>query len=137
MSKEVKADAQQLKGAFRSHNKIIKESKNNDSPSLELLRFYACECALKALYIQKNNLRDTGDFEHVKGFHGKKYGHGHDILKWLGELKLPNFAASFKDKEKDPLIKCHQKLRYGVGVHPNQIAFIKGLNTELKKHLQS
>lgn len=132
VKKEVKANFPQLKGAFKSHNKIVDDKKLKPSPSLDLLAFYACECGLKALYIRENKLNDTSDFEDEIG---AKYGYGHDILKWLGEVKLPNFAIRFKDKEEDPLIKCHEKLRYGVGVHSNQIAFIKGLNTLLKKHL--
>lgn len=130
MPKEIKATAPQLKGAYRSHNKIIKDVKTEASQSLELLRFYACECGLKALYIEENNLDDTGDFIVNPGF---KYGHGHDLIKWID--KIPNFAIPFKDNDKDPLVKCHEKLRYGVTVHPKQIAFIKGLNTLLKKHL--
>ena len=130
MSIEIKATVPQLRGAYRNHNKIIKETKVKASPSIELLRFYACECALKALYIQQNNLNDTSDFEQAIG---KKYGHGHDLIKWMDEI--PNFALPFSDNRNDPLIKCHEKLRYGVTVRPNQIAFIKGLNTLLKKHL--
>ncbi|MEQ8704936.1 MAG: hypothetical protein RIC19_13500 [Phaeodactylibacter sp.] len=106
--KDVRATVPQLKGAFRAHGKVAEQG---EGISEKLLRFYANECGLKALYLKENKLNDTGDLENQIG---KKYGHGHDLIRWMDDLKLPNFSFKYKDIPYDPVKQVHEKLRYGV-----------------------
>lgn len=129
VSKEIKSTLPQLRGAFKRHSKIADEG---SSPSHHLLRFYANECGLKALFIKENNLNDTGEFIVKPGI---KHGHGHDLLKWMDELKIPGFIVPFTDKSHDPLKKVHEKLRYGVDAHSEQLTFLSSLHAVIKKHL--
>ena len=62
MSKEVVSNREQLITATKSHYKIYKEQINNygtipNQRSLFLLKFYAAECGIKALYLFKLKLR--------------------------------------------------------------------------------
>ena len=47
--KEIKANIPQLKKAFKAHGRI---SEDGDTISHQLLRFYANECGLKALFLR-------------------------------------------------------------------------------------
>ncbi len=128
--KEIKANIPQLKGAFKAHGRI---SEGGEKISHQLLRFYANECGLKALFLNQNKLQDTGAFE---GKFGRKYGYGHDLVRWVNELKIPEFAMKkYSDHEQDPVRQVHEKLRYGVE-SKNHDEFLKGLYTLLKKYLK-
>lgn len=127
--KEIKATIPQLKGAFKAHGRTSEEG---DKSSHNLLRFYANECGLKALFLRENKLPDTGMFVTKPG---KKYGHGHDLVKWINELKIPGFALNYSDNENDPVRQVHEKLRYGL-VSNNHDEFLKSLYSLLKKQLK-
>lgn len=127
--KEIKANFPQLKGAFKVHGRT---SEDGDKISHQLLRFYANECGLKALFLRENKLLDTGSFE--DRLH-RKYGHGHDLVKWTSELKIPDFALKHSDHAQDPIRQVHEKLRYGVESKSHD-EFLKGLYSLLKKHLK-
>jgi hypothetical protein len=134
--KEVVANYSQLRGAFKKHgNKKLPK----DTDSEHLLRFYANECGLKAMFIRENRLNDTSDFlnffEHNLGKRDKKYGHGHNLLMWINEIKAPTFVINYNDSPSDPVEQAHEKLRYGVSVQTQQIEFLKTLYSVIKKHL--
>ncbi len=131
MSKpEVHVRLPQLKRAFKEHGKIADEADKN---SHHLLRFYADECGLKAMFMQENRLDDTSEFE--SNVPGIKYGYGHDLLKWAAAIKVPAFALKYKDDQKAPLLKAHEKLRYGRAIHKDQASMLKTIQSLLKQHL--
>jgi hypothetical protein len=124
--KEIKASVPQLKRAFQSHGRI---AENGDGLSEDLLRFYANECGLKALFLTKHQLIDTGELE---GLVGRKYGHGHDLIRWVDELKLPKFTIKYSQDPDDPIRQAHEKLRYGVDITPRSKSLLKAIYTALK-----
>jgi hypothetical protein len=129
-NKEIKANIPQLTKAFKAHGRI---SEAGDTISHQLLRFYANECGLKAIFLKENKLQDTSAFE---GQIGRKYGHGHDLAKWINELKIPHFAIKkYSDNDNNPVRQVHEKLRYGI-VSNGHDEFLKGLYTLLKKYLK-
>jgi hypothetical protein len=129
--KEIKATLPQLRGAFKRHGKIA-EMGDSSSDSCHLLRFYANECGLKALFIKENQLNDTSDFILKPGV---KYGYGHDLIKWMDAIKIPNFVVPFSDNPNDPVKKSHEKLRYGVKTQIDHTVFLNSLYKLIKKHL--
>lgn len=131
MSKpEVHVRLPELKRAFKEHGKIADEA---DKDSHHLLRFYANECGLKAMFMQENHLIDTSEFE--SKVPGIKYGYGHDLRRWMAEIKVPAFVIKDKDDPKDPLINAHEKLRYGRNLRKDQESMLKTIQSLLKKHL--
>lgn len=128
-NREVKANYQQLKGAYKSHGKI---ADGGDDGAHNLLRFYANECGLKALFLRDNNLKDTGDLEESTG---RKYGYSHDLRRWVDELKIPAFAIPYNEHPNDPIKQVHEKLRYGVEVDKKHLRYLSALYKALKKQL--
>jgi hypothetical protein len=117
MALEVISTVEQLKTAYRKHYKYSKVDKQDISHCLLLV--YAVECGLKAQYLQDHNGKTTQDFTSLpvgrKYSNDHKYGHGHSILDWVRELKIPaNIIDTFKDDDKRPLKQLHERLRYGV-----------------------
>lgn len=127
--KEIKATIPQLKGAFKTHGRA---SEDGDKISHRLLQFYANECGLKALFLRENKLPDTGAFMTKIG---KKYGHGHDLVRWMSELKMPGFTLQYSDHDQDPVRQVHEKLRYGVESNSHN-EFLRSLYSLLKKQLK-
>ena len=128
--KEIEANISQLKGAFRAHGRT---SEDGATISHRLMQFYANECGLKALFLIENKLDNTGDLLKKTG---KKYGHGHDLVRWASVLKLPSFALRYLDHEHEPVRQVHEKLRYGVTSNNRHDDFLKSLYTFLKKYLR-
>lgn len=128
-NREVKANFQQLKGAYSSHGKIADGGKKG---AHNLLRFYAKECGLKALFLRENRLNDTGDLEKSTG---KKYGYSHDLRRWVDELKIPAFAVPYDEQPIDPIKQVHEKLRYGLEVDKKHVSYLITLYKALKKQL--
>lgn len=127
--REVKANFQQLKGAFKKHGKIA--DRGNEGTH-HLIRFYANECGLKALFLRDNNLDNTGEFTKNPG---KKYGYGHDLRKWVDELKIPAFVAPYEEQPNDPIKQVHEKLRYGLVANKKHLSYLSALYKALKKQL--
>lgn len=133
MKEEVIANPGQLKKAFKQKANAIEEA-NNLSNSHELLRFYANECGLKAQYLDRNRLKDTSEFENSPL--GKKYGHGHDLIRWIDDLKIPESAVKRPKKSRPFLFsQLHETLRYGVTPVEEHIEINKSIHTYLKKSL--
>ena len=117
MAVEVISTLEQLKTAYRKHYKHSKIDKPDISHCLLLV--YAVECGLKAQYLQDNNGKSTQDFTSLpvskKYSNDHKYGHGHSILEWVKEIKMPaTIIGTFKDDDTRPLKQLHERLRYGV-----------------------
>lgn len=128
-SKSVVVNSSQLKSAFRKHKKL---GETGSDISHYLLMFYAGECGLKSLYLDQERLRDTNDFEVALG---KKYGHSHDLQKWIDEIKIPKFSIKYKGRDDDPVSQIHERLRYGVDSKRNHKDFLKTLNSLLNNYL--
>ena len=107
---EVISKVTQLISAYNKHYKYSKIPQ--EQISHHLLLFYAVECGLKAEYLKTQGAQSTADF--INSFPNNKYGHGHNILEWVKELKLPASIGSFTDNNNPlPLIQLHERLRYG------------------------
>ncbi|MDX2287007.1 MAG: hypothetical protein NW241_22775 [Bacteroidia bacterium] len=130
---DVVANQQNLKGGFKRHGDIAKSG--SDSTHY-LLYFYANECGLKYLFLRENRLQNTGRFAAHSGLSGQKYGHGHDLLKWVGELKIPNFTYKDETGHPVPLRQAHEALRYGQGIHEDQKKVLKSLFITLATKIQ-
>lgn len=124
------ATPQQLKGAFKAHSKI---SEGGSTIAHYLLKFYASECGLKAIFLLQHNLGNTSDFERKLQ---QRYGHKHDLQRWVDELKipprdLPNIRGDFS-----PIRQMHEKLRYGLEVSQAHKAYLDALHKILKQKLR-
>ena len=134
---DIVVNTSQLRNAFKAHQKVYQNDKDN--PSCQLLLFYAVETGLKSLFLEKRKYRTTLDFQKAFG-ENKKYGHGHKILKWISELKIAaSHIAVFSDDESDPIENVHEKLRYGStlsgNIGKNQIAYLRSIATYLSKNI--
>ena len=102
----------ELEKAFRKHTGV---AGNNDSSSHYLLKFYAVECGLKAIYLRRNNLNTT---ERISD---ERLRQSHDLAEFVKKLKLPaavtqtnsNFRLR-RDKSSWSVDKLHQAWRYGI-----------------------
>ena len=134
---EVKSSLTQLISAYQKHYKYSKIG-NKEEISHYLLLFYSVECGIKAQYLKDYNGKTTEDFINLPT--RKQYGHGHDILKWLKELKIPALIGDYKDNESRPIIQLHERLRYGVfspQFEKEQIVLLKKIASFLTESLNS
>jgi len=107
------AGVSELRKAFHAHKDAIRERKGI---SYYLLLFYAVECGLKSIWLQRKNLLNTNQVED-KSFLSK---YGHNLDKWVKELKVdprntPNFHLAGGGANLD-IEKAHQAWRYGIGM---------------------
>jgi len=110
----IPAKENELRHAFEQHTKL---AKNGTSPSHYLLLFYAVECGLKSIFLNKNpNYANTNNIPQF---------HGHDLERWIKDSTIPanaigatpkihlqtnNSSCSIKD--------THQAWRYGIVLSP-------------------
>lgn len=138
MPNDVIVNEAQLRSVFKQHSKAVEkaEQSNNASPSHELLRFYANECGLKALFLNKYYLRDIGEFKAHFG-DDKKWGHGHDLIRWLDELNLPETQRPQvpRGNIRHTFHQLHEKLRYGKQAEIEEESLNKGFHIKLQKLL--
>lgn len=105
----------------------------NNTMSSKLLWFYSTECALKCLYLKKNNLPFF-----TKKLAGK---FNHNLVRLSKECMIPSidFKLSEIDDVDFPIKEFHEYMRYGVPLPPNtdirQLKYIKDLNKIIKKQL--
>ncbi len=107
------AGISELRSAFHQH---AVAGKHDSAASRQLLRFYAVECGLKSVYLQRNNLRTTEQAEILWN---------HDLGNLAKELRLPaslaGQAPNFhlrRDHTCYPVSQAHQAWRYGVAINP-------------------
>ena len=83
-------------------------------PTSQSLRlFYAVECGLKSVYLRRNQLRTTGQIQDP-GLQER----GHDIARWVKELRLPASIAS-----KGPTFRLkREKAKRGHSTHVIEVA---------------
>jgi hypothetical protein len=98
------------------HASACRELKN-DEDSGALLLFYAAECALKAFYMARNNLKDT---EESRGTALPARHYSHNLVRLISVLNIPR--ASLKEAPAAVLVRSgvpidmshvHQAWRYG------------------------
>jgi len=96
-----------------------------DPDSGALLLFYAAECALKALYMQRNNLKNTDD---ARGGVSSARSYVHYLLRLIGALNIPRASV----KVPPPIIlsrsgisinisDTHQAWRYGEKINDTSV----------------
>ncbi|NEQ88741.1 MAG: hypothetical protein F6K26_55265 [Moorea sp. SIO2I5] len=120
--KKIPADVSELKQAFHQH---LKAHRSITGLSSYLLLFYAAECGLKSIYLRRNYLQTTEDFQDRI----KKYGHNLD--SWCKELDIPASQLTVKTQTKNKStpsfhLACdgsirnigaaHQVWRYGITI---------------------
>jgi hypothetical protein len=101
----------ELQGAFRKHSQFVG---NGNSPSNNLILFYAIECGLKSVYLRRRSLSSTDKIR------DETLRKSHDLAKWVKELRLPAQIAgnspSFclnRDQSRFHVALAHQAWRYG------------------------
>lgn len=77
-------------------------------------------------------MKDTGEFIKNPGI---KYGYGHNLRKWVDEVKIPAFAAPNNEQPNNPIIHVHEKLRYGLEADRKHLSYLSALQKALKKQL--
>ena len=89
----------------------------HDLDSGALLLFYAAECALKAVYMYRNNLRDTAD---ARANAAPVRSYGHDLIKLLTALNIPRSRVAGaptivlqRTKQPGSPSVLHEAWRYG------------------------
>ena len=101
----------ELSKAYRLHTK---NASSGVSASHYLLRFYAVECGLKSVYLQRNKISRTDaiDDEQLRS--------SHDLIRWAIELKIPahivgrnSWFRLQRDSSTWHINKAHQAWRYG------------------------
>jgi hypothetical protein len=115
----IPAKVKELKASFYRHRQVYIEARNKTT-SHYLLLFYAVECGLKVLLLNKFKGSTTGDFERIRDLQGKLLGkNGHNlkmILKLLNynKVALPALlCANGSGAESDTY---NQVWRYGIAV---------------------
>jgi hypothetical protein len=137
MAIEVTPTLNQLRNAYKEHFNCSQAEK--EKISHHLLLCYAVECGLKAQYLHEQFCLPTDTTAEFTRLLGKPHGHGHDILRWSKDIKLPNLAETeFQQDSARPLIELHQRLRYGMfsqNLEKQQIMFLKTIAKLLKQAL--
>jgi len=99
--------------AFRTHKEVIEKNLNQANRSVNMLLFYTVECGLKALYMKRNNLKNTG----IDNPSNESASHfGHDLNRILAKLiinkKIPKTLAINPEQQIEPA-DLHAVWRYG------------------------
>lgn len=130
----IHAKTHELKKMFNQHYSCYNSNVLSATNSKRLLLFYAVECGLKALILEKIGGRTTEYFNKYAPLKGKLDGKkGHDIkemLHFLGyaPIKLPDLPCKTGDKAS--ATEYNQIWRYGISVDEGTEVQIE---TELKK----
>jgi hypothetical protein len=107
----IPAGSSELRNAFRQHLR-------REAAAVHLLLFYSVECGLKSVYLQRMRLKTTDQIRDPE-----LQEKGHDIARWVKELKLP--ASLLQARTEFRLIRdgshyrvemAHQAWRYGVAM---------------------
>jgi hypothetical protein len=95
---------------------------NEDSGAL--LLFYAAECALKSVYMSRNNLRHTGE---TRGAAAAARSFVHDLVALVSALNIPRSGIGAvpvviisRTGERDRIDALHQAWRYGEKIQDTQ-----------------
>lgn len=118
--------SQDLRHAYKTHVKCLKSCANPNHPSLDLIRFYAAECGLKYLVMQRANLINTNQIQNRK----KHPVLTHDLpsiikclgisINDLGGLSSPEPCVSVEGNQRTISVKdAHEALRYGIKFLPD------------------
>ena len=112
----IPAGSRQLRRAFFQH---AKQAKKGSSPSDYLLLFYAVECGLKSIYIERAPAR----VRTVRDISNDQLRRSHDLARWTLELRLPpaitRANTSFRlrrDNSSWSIEYAHEAWRYGIAM---------------------
>lgn len=114
----IPAGSRQLRRAFFKH---AEQAKKGTSPSHYLLLFYAVECGLKSIYLNRarTRVRTTHDIS------DERLRRSHDLARWALELRLPSvitrantFFRLRSDNSSWSIDYAHEAWRYGIAMHP-------------------
>ncbi len=134
------AGVSELRKAFNAHKDAIREEK---SISDYWLLFYAVECGLKSIWLQRKNLRNTNQVKD-KSFLSK---YGHNLDKWVKKLKVapsiscntPNLYLAGGGANLD-IEKAHQAWRYGIGMKSEDekvvVGWLKNVCNWIKENIK-
>ena len=110
----IPAGFSELRRAFWQHSHV---AENGTSTAHYLLLFYAVECGLKAVYLQRKK------FNSIEKIRDEKLRASHDLARWVKELRLParitGAIPTFRlerDGSSWSVDQAHQAWRYGVGL---------------------
>jgi hypothetical protein len=113
----IPAGSRQLRRAFFTHSK---QAKKGTSSSHYLLLFYAVECGLKSIYIERAPTR----IRTIRDLSDERLRRSHDLARWALELRLPSVITrantSFRlrrDKSSWSIEYAHEAWRYGIAMH--------------------
>ncbi len=95
-------------------------SENEHLPSYYLLLFYAVECGLKAVYLQRRKFSRTDQIT------DETLRKSHDLMTWSKELRLPasitgkntSFRLQRDNTYRWRISRAHEAWRYGVVIEP-------------------
>lgn len=133
----IPAGLSQLRSAFKQHADV---ANSDTSTSHNLLKFYAVECGLKAIYLKRNNLRTTDQIsdDKIRG--------SHNLAVLIKELRLPASVTGTnsdfrlqKDKSSWSVDQLHQVWRYGIEVETEDetkiVRWLNKLNGWVKENI--
>lgn len=118
----IPATRKQLIKSFWRHWAIYCASDSNRNTSHLLLLFYAAECGLKSILLEKIKRNSTESFSNhaeLSVISSGKYGH--DINRMLDFLKLSKFYIPNVNFENTsiPVFDLHTVWRYGIEIPKN------------------
>jgi hypothetical protein len=114
----IPAGSRQLRRSFFQH---VEQAKKGTSPSHYLLLFYAVECGLKSIYIERAPrwVKTTSDIP------DEALRRSHDLDNWAQKLRLSIYVTrvntSFRlrrDNSSWSISYAHEVWRYGIAMHP-------------------
>ena len=110
--------------ASELHSSADRELIHNEDSSA-LLLFYAAECALKSVYMQRNNLKTTDD---SRGGAASARSYIHNLTRLIADLNIPRSSVSTapptllsRTANAIPSQDLHQAWRYGEKVQNTTI----------------
>ncbi len=108
----------EIEEAFNSHRKKSATSSGKFGMTDKMLLFYAVECGLKALYMDKNKLKWTGQMNNSRESVSDFRHNLNDLMKKLKwNYKIPKINIDKNQIENDDL---HQAWRYGKSLDEKQ-----------------
>lgn len=113
-SQKIPARVSQLQKAFRYH---LQASTQTTGTSSYLLLFYAAECGMKSVWLQRNRLKTTKDISDSTLLSRE----GHNLDWWKKQLRIsarivgetPHFSLAAGGSDLN-IEKAHEVWRYGI-----------------------
>jgi hypothetical protein len=113
----------------RAHelNLSATRERDKDADTAALLLFYAAECGLKAIHMQRHNLKTTSD---ARGSVDCAEDYGHRIDKLINDLRIPKSIVSgapsimlVRTGDSAKVKHLHEAWRYGEKIKATETIF--------------